>query len=391
MLIGIPKEIMAGERRVAATPETVAELRRLGHEVLVEHAAGAGIFASNDAYRQAGATIAEGPAEVYGRPDVVIKVKQPMHNATVGSHEVELMRPGSVLIAFLHPATPAHHDLVRRLQQRGITSFTLDSIPRTISHAQQMDALTSMSTVTGYRSVLLAATCFPRFIPMIGTAVGTTRPAKFLILGAGVVGLQAMAAAKRLGGQVSAVDIRPEAREQAVSLGAKVVGFEVPPELAVGEGGYSRALPEEWLAKELAALEPLVKEADIVIASALVGGERAPVLITESMVRQMKPGSVIVDVSIDQGGNCELTRGGETVTAHDVVVIGTQNIPGGMPVDSTWLFAKNVLSCVQHLFPAGASAPLIEDEVAHAMLVTYHGEIVHHGTLKAMKQQLAAV
>lgn len=387
MFVGIPREIMGSERRVAATPETVAELRRLGFDVLVETGAGAGIFASDADYEKAGAKIAAGAAELYGGSDVVLKVKQPMHNAQTGKHEVEMMKPNSVLIAFLHPATPSHHDMVRLLQERGITSYTLDSIPRTISAAQVMDALTSMSTVTGYRSVMLASTLYPRFIPMIGHAVGATRPAKFLILGAGVVGLQAIATAKRLGGQIVAVDVRPEAREQAVSLGAKIGGFDVPTELAVGAGGYSKALPEEWVEKEREALKPLVKDADIIIASALIPGERAPVLITTEMTKDMKPGSVIVDVAIDQGGNCEETVGGQTVTVHDVVVCGTQNIPGGMPVDSTWLFAKNVLSCVQHLFPAGPGKPRgDEDEIAHSMLVTRDNRIVHEGTLKAMRE-----
>jgi len=267
-----------------------------------------------------------------------------------------------------------------------MTSFTLDSIPRTISHAQVMDALTSMSTVTGYRSVLLAATMFPRFVPVIGTAVGATRPARVLALGAGVVGLQAVATAKRLGGITTVVDTRAEAREQAVSLGAKAAGFEVPEEFAVGEGGYSKALPDEWLEKEREALEPLLRDSDIVISSALVPGERAPLLITDSMVRQMNPGSVIVDVSVDQGGNCSLTQAGETIEVDDVVICGVANIPGGLPVDATWLFAKNVLHTVKHLFPEGPAEPQLADEVARSMLVTHDGSIVHAGTLKAMRE-----
>ncbi|NJD18900.1 MAG: NAD(P) transhydrogenase subunit alpha [Gemmatimonadetes bacterium] len=389
MHIGIPKEIMHAERRVAATPETVAEYRQAGFAVLVESGAGLGIFASDDAYRAAGAEIVDGPKALYGRSDVVLKVKQPMHNADVGLHEVEMMKPGCVLIAFIHPATPSNHALVRLLRDRNITSYTLDSVPRTLSHAQGMDALTSMSTITGYRSVMLAATYFPRFVPMIGTAVGAIRPASVLILGTGVVGLQAIATAKRLGGQITALDIRREAIEQATTLGAKRASFEVPQELAVGEGGYSRALPEEWLEKERTYLIPLLEKTDIVIASALVPGEEAPVLITEEMVKRMKPGAVIVDVSVDQGGNCAATVAGEVVTVNGVTVCGIANIPGGMPVDATWLFAKNILHAVKHLLPSVSGKALLEDPIAESMLVTHGGTIVHHGTLKAMHLESA--
>ena len=386
MNLGIPKEIMGSERRVAATPETVAEYRKLGFEVLVQESAGLGIYASDEQYREAGAEIVSGPEEVYGRSDVVLKVKQPMEDSVTGNHEVDLMKPGATIIAFLHPATPSNHDLVKRLAKKRATSYTLDSIPRTISHAQPMDALTSMSTVTGYRSVLLAATAFSRFVPVIGTAVGANPPARFLILGAGVVGLQAIATAKRLGGAMQVVDIRAEAREQAGTLGAKAVGFEVPDGLALGEGGYSQALPAEWLQKERDALEPLLGDTDIVICSALVPGERAPILIDDSMVRGMKPGSIIVDVSVDQGGNCSLTRAGEVITVDDVVINGIANIPGGLPVDATRLFAENILNAVRHLFPTGPGTPAMADEIARSMLVTHDGGIVHAGTLKAMDE-----
>lgn len=390
MYIGIPKEIMHAERRVAATPETVAEYRRAGFEVLVEADAGRGIFASDDAYRSAGAEVVDGPVALYGRSDVVLKVKQPMHNEAVGKHEVAMMKQGAVLIAFIHPATPSNHDLVRLLRDRNITSFTLDSVPRTLSHAQGMDALTSMSTITGYRAVMLAATYFPRFIPMIGTAVGATKPATVLVLGTGVVGLQAIATAKRLGGQVTALDIRRDAMEQAATLGAKRTAFEVPQELAVGEGGYSRALPDDWLEKERAFLTPVLEQTDIVILSALIPGEEAPVLITDGMVARMKPGSVIVDVSVDQGGNCAATVAGETVVVNDVTVCGIANIPGGMPVDATWLFAKNILHAVKHLFPKGPGDPLEDDPIADSMLVTSKGTIVHAGTLKAIEHVAVA-
>jgi NAD(P) transhydrogenase subunit alpha len=297
-----------------------------------------------------------------------------------------MLREGSALVTFLHPAAPANHDMVRTLRDRRITSLTMDGIPR-ISRAQTMDALTSMSTITGYRSMLIAATHFPRFIPMIGTAIGTMQPAQILIVGAGVVGLQAIATAKRLGGVVKAIDIRPEARREAGSLkGTQVMGFEVPDELAQGDGGYARALPPEWLDRERALLRSLVAQVDIIILSALVPGEVAPILITSDMVQSMKPGSVIVDVSIDQGGNCAATVAGCEILVHDVWVCGTANIPGSMAVDASWLYAHNMLHYVENLFPKGPGPLNLEDEIARHSLVTTNGRIVHPGARKAMGQ-----
>ncbi|MFB3906758.1 MAG: NAD(P)(+) transhydrogenase (Re/Si-specific) subunit alpha [Acidobacteriota bacterium] len=278
MLIAVPKEIMANEGRVAATPDTVRKLTELGFEVIVEKGAGAGADISDDDYLRAGAGLVGDAARLYDLADIVLKVKQPLFNARLGKDEVDMMKPGALLIAFLHPAAPGNNSMVRRLRARKITSLTMDGIPRTLSHAQPMDALTSMSTVTGYRSVLLAAVRLPRFVPMIGTAIGTVSPARFLIIGAGVVGLQAIATVRRLGGVSTAVDIRSEAREQARSLGAQIAGFEAPPELAIGDGGYAKALPEAWLERERQTLAALVPEADVVISSALVPGEQAPVL-----------------------------------------------------------------------------------------------------------------
>jgi NAD(P) transhydrogenase subunit alpha len=289
-----------------------------------------------------------------------------------------------MLITFLHPAAPANHDIVRILRDRRITSLTMDGIPR-ISRAQTMDALTSMSTLTGYRAMLLAANHFPRFIPMIGTAIGTIQPAQVLVIGAGVVGLQAIATAKRLGAVVKAVDIRADARRDAGSLkGTQVVGFEVPNELAQAEGGYAKALPPEWLEREHALLRSVVPQVDIIILSALIPGEVAPVLITADMVQSMKPGSVIVDVAIDQGGNCAVTVPGSETLVHDVYVCGRVNIPGSMAVDASWLYAHNMLHYVENLFPNGPGTPNLEDDIVRPTLVTIDGRIVHKGALKAM-------
>lgn len=383
MILGVPKEILDDELRVAALPETVAEYVKLGFEVLIQASAGEGALRADAEYQASGAKIVGDPQALFAAADVIVKVKQPWFNQETGRHEVEMMRPGTVLVTFLHPAAPPNHDTIRMLAARNITALTMDDIPR-ISRAQTMDALTSMSTVTGYKSVLIAANRFPKFVPMIGTAIGTVKAAKFLVVGTGVVGLQAIAAAKRLGGSVKAVDIKQDARLAADSLGAKIGGFDVPPELAIGQGGYVRALPPEWLEKERAALGPLVQEADIVILCALVPGEVAPVLVTEEMLRKMKPGSVIVDVAIDQGGNCAASEPGCETIRHGVRLLGLWNIPGTMPVHASWLYAHNMLHYIMNLFKHGLDQPDLDDEIVRHSLVTHQGKIVHPGTLKAM-------
>ncbi len=383
MILGIPREILENENRVAALPETVVKYIEMGFRVFVEASAGDGVLRSDEEYERAGAEIIRDAGTLLAGADLILKVKQPCFNRELGAHEVAMMREGAILITFLHPAAPANHDVIRKLRDKNITALTMDGIPRT-SRAQRMDALTSMSTVTGYKSVLIAADHFPKFVPMIGTAIGTIKPAGFLCIGAGVVGLQAIATAKRLGGVVTAVDVREEARRGAASLGAKVSGFDVPPELALGEGGYAKALPPEWLEREREALRPLVEEADIIVLSALVPGEVAPVLLTEEMVRSMKPGSVVVDVSIDQGGNCALTEPGRGEVKHGVFVYGALNIPGSVPVHASWLYASNMIEYVRNLFKKGVGTLDMDDEIVRHSMVTHQGRIVHRGTLRTM-------
>jgi NAD(P) transhydrogenase subunit alpha len=383
MRLAIPKEILQEEKRVAATPETVKKYVALGLEVFVESGAGEGIGRSDEEYRQAGAEIVQDTETLFSRAEVVLKVKQPIFNESRGKHEVDMMREGSLLITFLHPAAPDNHDMVRMLRDRHITSFTMDGIPR-ITRAQRMDALTSMSTVTGYKSILIAANEMPRFVPMMGTAIGTVPPARFLVVGAGVVGLQAIATAKRLGGIVQAVDIREEARKEAASLGAKVVGFEVPRDLAAGEGGYARALPEDWLQKERESLAQLITETDVLILSALVPGELAPVLVTQDMASRMKRGAVIVDVSIDQGGNCAITERGRMISRNGLHICGIQNIPGRLAEHASWLYGMNMYYYVENLFKKGLGTPDLDDDIVRHTLVTHEGRILYQGALKAM-------
>ncbi|WP_101690120.1 NAD(P) transhydrogenase subunit alpha [Dysgonomonas massiliensis] len=385
MIIGIPKEIMQGEARVSATPETVKKFVTDGATVLVEKGAGVGSYYLDKDYIAAGAQIIDSAKEVYEKSELILKVKEPLFNNEYDKHEVELMHKGQYLITFIHPASPVNHKMVELLAEKGIISLTLDGVPR-ISRAQNMDALTSMSTCAGYKGILLAANAMPKFIPSMFTAVGSIPPAKVLIIGVGVGGLQALATAKRLGATTYAADIRPAAAEQAMSLGAKIVDLGVPADLAIAEGGYAKNLPEEWIIKEREKLRPILKEVDVVFCSALVPGKIAPILLTEDMVKEMPHGSVVVDISIDQGGNCEITPPGKTEVKHGVTLIGIKNIPGMLPTSSTWMFSHNIYNLAKYLIKDGKIELDRTDEIVKSILVTIDGQIVHTGTLEAMKK-----
>ena len=384
LTLGIPKEILAGERRVAATPEVVRKMISAAAKVVVETGAGRGSFFTDDEYKAAGAELVADAEQVFARSDLILKVKEPRFSDKIGRHEVDMMKEGQLLIAFLHPASPANHQMVRKLAEKGVIAISLDSIPR-ISRAQTMDALTSMSTAAGYKAVLMAANMLPAFVPMISSAVGTTKPADVLVIGTGVAGLQAIATAKRLGAIVYAADIRPDACEQAASLGTKIIDVQVPPDVAVGEGGYAMKLPQKWLLNEQQALSQSVSSADILILTALIPGKVAPILITEQMVKSMKTGSVIVDVAIDQGGNCQITEAEKLVTKHGVNIDGTLNIPSMLPGSSTWMFADNMYNLLVYLIKDGKVNLSTDDEIIASSLVTKDGKIVHSGTLEAME------
>ena len=385
MIIGIPKEIMPGEARVAAMPETVKKFVADGATVLVEKGAGLGAFFSDEEYKAAGAQIIDSAKEIFEKSGLILKVKEPLFNETYGVHEVDLMHDKQYLITFIHPASPVNHEMVKKMADKGVISLTLDGVPR-ISRAQSMDALTSMSTCAGYKGILLAADRLPKFIPPMFTAVGSVKPSKVLVIGVGVGGLQALATAKRLGAITYAMDIRPAAVEQAQSLGAKVIETGVPAELAIAEGGYAKNLPEEWLKKEREILKEAIKEMDVVFCSALVPGKVAPILLTEEMVKGMAPGSVIVDISIDQGGNCELTPPGKTEVKHGVTVIGIKNIPGMLPTSSTWMFSHNIYNLAAYLIKDGKIELDLSDDIVKSILVTIDNKIVHSGTLEAMNK-----
>lgn len=383
LIIGVPKEIMKGEKRVAATPETVEKMVQNGATVLVERGAGVNALMEDADYEKVGAKLVDKVEELFNQSDIILKVKEPVFNSEVGKHEVDMLKKGQVLITFLHPAAPKNHEMIKSLAKSGATSLTLDGIPR-ISRAQTMDALTSMSAVAGYKAVLLAANKLAKFVPMTGTAVGMIQPAKVVVIGTGVAGLQAVSTAKRLGAVVTAIDIRPDAMEHSKSLGAKVLDPGVPADVAIGKGGYANSLPAEWLAKEREKIRDIIIDADIVIATALVPGKLAPVLITEDMVKDMRPGSVIMDVAIDQGGNCELSESGVVAEHYGVTVDGTNNIPGMVATSSTWMFAKNIYNLIAAFIKDGKFIIDREDEIIASTLVTMDGELLHEGAREAM-------
>jgi len=386
LVIGVPTEIMKGERRVAAMPDTVKKMTAEGAKVLVQKGAGEGSYFHDEEYSAAGAEIVDNVEDLFARADIILKVKEPIFNDAVGKHEVDMMHEGQCIITFLHPAAPANHQMVQDMAAKGVISLTLDGIPR-ISRAQTMDALTSMSTVAGYKACLMAANRLPKFMPMVGTAVGMIKPSTVTVIGTGIAGLQAVATAKRLGAVVNSIDIRPDANEQAKSLGAKVVDVGVPSEIAIAPGGYAAKLPDEWLEKERETVKPVVIDSDIVITAALIPGKLAPVIVTEEMVKAMRPGSAIVDIAIDQGGNVEITQPGEIIEKYGVSIDGTKNIPGMMPTASTWMFANNIYNYTANLVKDGKIDLNLDDEIIKSSLVTRDGQIVHEGAREAMNMK----
>ncbi len=381
MKVGIPKEIAEGERRVALVPETVKRLAGKDIEVAVEAGAGEGAHIPDSEYEAAGATIVADAADVFGGVDAVVKVNAPTLDDSAGRCEFDLLKKDSVLVALLYPRTEA--DLVRRLAEAGVTSFSLDLMPR-ITRAQSMDVLSSMSTVAGYRAVLIAAGALPEMMPMLMTAAGTIRPAKALIIGAGVAGLQAIATARRLGAVVKAVDVRPAVQEQIESLGARFVSMEVKAEETETAGGYAKDLGEEVYKKQREILAPHVEESNLIITTALVPGREAPQLISEEMVQSMKPGSVIVDLAAPAGGNCALTKPGGRVVEHGVTILGPLNLPSEMAVDASQMFSRNVAAYLGELVKDGELTIDMENEVISGTLVTRDGEIVNEAVRKAI-------
>ncbi|HXE44681.1 MAG TPA: Re/Si-specific NAD(P)(+) transhydrogenase subunit alpha [Conexibacter sp.] len=375
MRIGVPKETVEGERRVALVPEVVRKLTSAGHDVLVERGAGAEAMIPDAQFEEAGAVLTDDAAAVWGS-DVVAKVAPP------NAEEVVRLGRDSVLIGFLAPLTNA--DGVRALAAAGATAFALEAVPR-ISRAQSMDALSSQSNIAGYRAALIGAQEMGRFYPMLMTAAGTIRPATVLVLGAGVAGLQAIATARRLGAVVQGFDVRAAVKEQVESLGATFLEFDLGGDLE-GEGGYAKELTAEQQAKQQELMAEAIGRVDVVITTALVPGRRAPILVTEEAVRKMKPGSVVVDLAGEAGGNCELTEPGETVIRHDVKIVAPLNVPSTMAEHASQLYARNINALLDLMVRDGQLALDFDDEVIAGACVTRGGEIVHEGAKAAAAQ-----
>lgn len=380
MRIAVPKEIRADEHRVALVPESVKKLVKAGAEVWVESAAGARAYISDDEYREAGARIEADVAALLGGADLVLKVQPPLENAPLARHEVELIRSGAMLLASLYPTR--HPDVIRRLAQRGVTAFSTDCLPRT-TRAQSMDTLSSMANIAGYKAVLIAACELNKYFPMLMTAAGTVLAARVFVIGAGVAGLQAIATARRLGANVTATDVRPEVKEQIESVGARYVGVTLS-QSAAAAGGYARELSEEDKQRQRELLAEQCAAADVVITTALIGGVTAPKLITAEMVRRMRPGSVIVDVAAEGGGNCELCRPGELVIEGGVKVLGPLNLPATMPTHASMLWSRNLTSFVLEFWKDGQFRIDPQDEIQKAALVTHQGEVLHASARAAL-------
>ena len=374
MRIGIVRESFPGERRVALVPGSIAALKKAGAEVLVEAGAGAPAGFPDTEFAEKGAAVLPGRADVIGQCDVLLQVRTAGANPEAGLQDVPALRPGQVVVGTSDPLTAGPG--LPALAAQGVTTFALELIPR-ITRAQSMDVLSSMATIAGYHAVLLAATSLPRMFPMLMTAAGTIAPARVLVIGAGVAGLQAIATARRLGAKVEAYDVRPAVKEQVQSLGAKFV--ELPLETAAAEdkGGYAKAQDETFYRRQRELLARVVANSDVVITTAAVPGQRAPVLITGDMVAAMAPGSVVVDLAAERGGNCELTRADETVVAAGVTVLGPTNLPSAIPYHASQMYAKNVTTFLLAMIKGGALTIDTSDEVVRDTLVTRDGEVVH--------------
>jgi len=380
--IGIPKEVMEGETRVSVVPSMIPTLTKDGHEVFVEKEAGMRAAFSDEQYENSGAKIVKDAQELYKQIDIVIKFQAPQQHPDFKKHEVDLMKEGTALMSSLPPMV--QKEIVDKLLKKKITSFAMEYIPR-ITKAQSMDVLSSMSTVAGYKAVLVAAYHLGKFFPLLMTAAGTIPPVTVLVLGAGVAGLQAIATAKRLGAKVEAFDPRPAVREQVESLGATFVEMELPEDVET-KGGYAKEQSEEFLKKEREAIAARLPKVDAVITTAQIFGKESPLLITEEMVKMMKMGSVIVDLAVAEGGNCELSKTNEPVKKYGVTVFGAVNIARTLPVHASQMHSKNVTTLFRYIYQDAEGNLDFEDEITKSTCITHNGEIINEMVRKNLKE-----
>jgi NAD(P) transhydrogenase subunit alpha len=383
MKIAVPRETAEGETRVALTPQIASQLIADGAEVLVQSGAGDASSNTDEAFRDAGATIVPDAPALYGQADVVLRVGRP------SEEEVDMLREGTVLIGTL--GTLAKPELAEKLAKRGVTAISMDAIPR-ITRAQSMDTLSSQATVGGYKAVLIAAERLPKFMPLLTTAAGTVRPAKGIIMGAGVAGLMAIGTARRLGAVVEATDVRPVVKEQVQSLGGTFIEVEMTDEekaKAETAGGYATEMSDDYKRRQAELIAERVKEADFVITTALIPGRPAPKLVTDEMVKSMRPGSVIVDMAAEMGGNVEGTEPGKEIVRHGVKIIGLTNLPATMPGSATQMYAKNIQTLIKHLAKDNAITLDFDDEITRGATITHGGKVVHEATAKALGIEVA--
>ena len=383
MKISVPKEIFPGERRVALVPGALSKIIKTGFEIFIEKGAGEGSYYPDKEYEKAGAKIVSTLEELYEKTDVILKVRPPVIDKANKINELEKMPESAILICFLE--TLRNPDIATELSRRKITSFSMDTIPR-ISRAQSMDALSSQASAAGYKAVLIAAQTAKKFFPMLTTAAGTIPPAKVFVIGAGVAGLQAIATAKRLGAIVEGFDIRAAAKEEVESLGAKFIDAQLEVETEA-KGGYAKEISEEAKKREHEIMHDHVAKADIVITTAQVPGKKAPLLVTKDMIKDMKPGSVLVDLAVEQGGNIELSKAGEHVDFEGKTIIGPLNLTSEMAIHTSQMYARNISTLLLHLVKEGQLNLDFEDEITSGCCITHNGEIIHELTKNLLSQQ----
>jgi len=374
MLVGVPREIFPGERRVALVPAVIPNLKKAGLEVIIEAGAGVAGGYPDAEYAAKGATVAAERAEVFRAGDIILQVLCYGSNDITGQQDLLLLRKGQTLIGFLRPL--GNVQTLQQIAVTGVTSFAVELMPRT-TRAQSMDALSSMGTICGYKAVLLGADTLPRIFPMLTTAAGTITPARVLVMGAGVAGLQAIATARRLGAVVSAYDLRPAVREQVQSLGGRFVELAIEAKDTQDAGGYAKAQDESFYQRQRELLGQVVAQQDVVITAAVVPGKKSPVLVTKEMVAAMAPGSVIVDLAAERGGNCELTRTGEKVMEHGVAIIGSINLASTVPYHASQMYARNLTNFLLNMVKEGELTLNMNDEIVRSTLVTQGGEMVN--------------
>jgi len=372
MVIAVPWEILPGENRVACVPDVASKLIKSGFQVQVEKDAGLNAGYTNEMYEKGGAKIVS-LNELYSSADIVIKVQRPLDHPSAGKNELDLFKAGTLLITFLYPLN--YPELAKKCAEKKINVISMDMIPRT-TLAQKMDALSSQANIAGYKSVVMCADTLGKIFPLMMTAAGTISPARVVIMGAGVAGLQALGTAKRLGAVVEVSDIRAAVKEEVLSLGGKFIEVEGAEDMQ-DAGGYAKEASEEFLKKQKDLIFKHITEADIVITTALVPGKKAPILVTEEMVKNMRPGSVVLDMAVEFGGNCEVSEKGKTVKKHGVTIIGEPNLPSLVPTHSSDMYSKNILALIQHIGKEGKVDLKLDDEIVKGSLITHDGSVIH--------------